>query len=95
MAILNKNEVVEVLVRLTGENRQTCEKVYAAMIQTMHDGLLAGHEFKFKGLGIFTTRLVQGRTMKSPATGQMVEVPTRLSPTVRWSSTFKAKFKED
>lgn len=95
MAILGKQEIVDALVRLTGEERKVCEKVYTATVELLHDGILGGHEFKIKGLGTLTTRMVGGKTMKMPSTGEVVEVPHRLAPTIRWSPAYRQKFRED
>jgi nucleoid DNA-binding protein len=95
MAVLGKSEIVDALVRLTGETRQSCEKNYVAMVQLLQDGMLTGHEFKIQGLGVFTTRMVSGKTMVNPSTGETQEVKPRLAPTIRWSGAYKKKFRQD
>lgn len=94
MAILSKKEILDVLMRMSGETRSTCERVYDATTEMLHDGMLAGHEFRIQGFGTFQVKVRPAARKYDPYHQTFINAPERKGPYMRWSPTLKKEFRE-
>ncbi len=76
---MTKHEFVTQLAAQNAVPRQYAEKILAAFLDSLEDGLVKDGRVSIKGFGSFKTRLRDGHPGKNPATGETLEIPASKS----------------
>ena len=86
---MNKNEVLEYLVKETGVNRNDTEKVYTAIFDLIKNQLAKGENINIFGLGTFRIGDRKARKGIKPSTGEIIEIAPRGAVTFKPSPSLK------
>lgn len=86
---VNKNEVLEYLVKETGVNRNDTEKVYTAIFDLIKNQLAKGENINIFGLGTFRIGDRKARKGIKPSTGEIIEIAPRRAVTFKPSPSLK------
>jgi DNA-binding protein HU-beta len=82
---VTKNELIEVIVEKTGQNRKTVSSVVEEIFDTIAAELLAGNEIHMRGFGRFYVKDLAARTARNPQTGEVIEIAAQRKPAFKAS----------
>ncbi|MGN1015239.1 MAG: HU family DNA-binding protein [Butyricicoccus sp.] len=88
---MNKTEFVALISARTGCTKKHTEEMLNAVLDGIGDVLQQGERVHFVGFGSFDTKLRPSRTIKMPATEQLVELPAGRSVVFRPGKNLKEK----
>jgi|AOMQ01.1.fsa_nt_gi DNA-binding protein HU-beta len=77
MSAITKAAFVADLAEAHNMNRQTAQEAVNAVVATLKQTLIDGHDIKLPGLGTFSLKDRAARTGRNPATGESLEIPTK------------------
>jgi nucleoid DNA-binding protein len=77
MTAITKAAFVANLAETHNMNRQTAREAVNAVVATLTQTLIDGHDIKLPGLGAFSLKERAGRTGRNPATGESLEIPAK------------------
>ncbi len=90
---MNKADIIGQVHEALGCTRAEAEKAVETMIGSIVDALKRGGEVSVAGLGIFSTKMRNGRTGRNPRTGQSIEIAAMRVPKFRAGKQLKEAVK--
>lgn len=94
MPVLNKPAIVASIAEKTGSSKADAERFLNAFQDTVIDAVSEGSEVKISGFVAFSAVTRKARVMKSPRTGEDIEVPESTAPRVRALKHFRDRVSE-
>mmetsp|Transcript_2501 Transcript_2501/g.3679 ORF Transcript_2501/g.3679 Transcript_2501/m.3679 type:complete len:144 (+) Transcript_2501:52-483(+) len=91
---VKKAELVSKISAKSGLNKTQVDAVISAFIETVTESVSDGKKISLQGLGTFEPRLRAARQGKNFHTGEIVEIPSSMSPAFTASKSFKDMVKE-
>ena len=83
MTVLNKPEIISEIADKTGESKASVERTLNALEDVVTDAIAEGREVKISGFIAFGRAVRSARTMKSPRTGEDINVPAQNTVRIR------------
>lgn len=80
---MNKAELVEAMVKITGSTKSETEKNLDAFVDVVSQNISKGDGIKLVGFGTFTVSDRKARTGRNPQTGAEIQIPARKVPVFR------------
>jgi len=77
MTTITKATFVANLAETHHMNQQMAQEAVNAVVATLTQTLIDGHDIKLPGLGTFSLKERAGRTGRNPATGESLEIPAK------------------
>ncbi|MCP3963406.1 MAG: integration host factor subunit beta [bacterium] len=74
---MTRAELTEAVAAATNVHKQDAERIVAAVLETMVEGLQTGSRIELRGFGSFRLRQRAARNGRNPATGEAVQVPPK------------------
>lgn len=90
---MNKKELIKELSNKNGLTRKDNELVLESLIETIYDVLAEGDKVHIAGLGSFSSRKRDERTMVNPRTGKEVKVTESVVPSFKAGKKLKDALK--
>ena len=91
---MNKAEFVTRIAKQTGSTKKHTEEMLNAILDGIGDALQQGERVHFVGFGVFDSKPRAPRTIKIPATEQLVELPAGRSVVFRPGKGLKEKMEQ-
>lgn len=89
MANFTKAQLVSVIAEKTGEGKASVERFLAAFQETVIEEVAAGNEVRLTGFAAFESRARAARTVRSPRTGEQIEVAATTAVKIRPLTHFR------
>lgn len=86
---MNKADIINKVHEVVGGTRADAERAVETAIDAIVDSLKKGDEVSIAGLGIFATKVRNGRTGRNPRTGETIEIPSMRVPKFRAAKALK------
>lgn len=77
---MNKAELIAAVAENTGLDKKTTRLVLDAFLTVVTDTVKTRGSVKLTGFGTFTTRQRNARCMRSPKTGEKIQIPATAVP---------------
>ena len=77
---MNKQELIEKVVKETGATKALAGKVLESAIGNIGKTLKKGDSITFVGFGTFKTSIRKARTARNPRTGEAIKISKRRVP---------------
>ena len=77
---MNKQELIEKVVKETGATKALAGKVLESAIENVGKTLKKGDTITFVGFGTFKTSVRKARTARNPRTGEPIKIAKRRVP---------------
>jgi DNA-binding protein HU-beta len=77
---MNKQELIEKVVKETGATKALAGKVLESAIENIGKTLKKGDTITFVGFGTFKTSVRKARTARNPRTGEPIKIAKRRVP---------------
>lgn len=77
---MNKQELIEKVVKETGATKALAGKVLESAIENIGKTLKKGDSITFVGFGTFKTSVRKARTARNPRTGEPIKIAKRRVP---------------
>ena len=90
---MNKKELIKEVAKKNGLSRKDNEAVIDSLIETIYEALAQGDKVHIAGLGSFSSRKREERTMVNPRTGKEVTVTESVVPSFRAGKKLKDALK--
>ncbi|MBE6030786.1 MAG: HU family DNA-binding protein [Firmicutes bacterium] len=90
---MNKKELIKELSNKNGLTRKDNELVLESLIETIYEVLAEGDKVHIAGLGSFSSRKRDERTMVNPRTGKEVTVTESVVPSFKAGKKLKDALK--
>jgi len=90
---MNKDALVDRMVKLTGYPKATCKECLDAFITAVGNALKQDEQVVLTGFGTFLAMRRAGRTGVNPATGKKMTIPARRVPKFRAGKALKDMIK--
>ena len=90
---MNKNDILNIIVRRTNLNRTKVSTVVSEFLGLIKQSVIYREKVTLQGFGTFTTKHHSTRRGRS-FTGDLITIPAYDAPTFRFSNTFKTALKE-
>ena len=87
--MLSKSELIAEVAESSGESKAAVERVLTAFQDTIIDNVVAGEKVNVSGFVSFSPEVRQARTMRSPQTGEPIDVPETKVVRIRPLKHFK------
>ena len=81
--IMNKTQLVEVVVAKTGMKKKDAEAAVAAVTDAITEALAAGDKVQLIGFGTFEVKESAEREGRNPRTGETIKIPARTKAKFR------------
>ena len=86
---MNKTELINSVAEKTGVTKAVTHAVIDSTLDTIMASTAAGEEVSLVGFGIFECKTRKPRTVRSPKTGEPVQVPAKKAVTFRPGKSLK------
>lgn len=86
---MNKTDIVNLVHETLECTKTDAARTVDAIIDSITSSLAAGQEVSIAGLGIFATKVREGRTGRNPRTGETIEIPSIRVPKFRAAKALK------
>lgn len=86
---MNKADIINKVHEVVGGTRADAERAVETAIDCIVDSLKKGNEVSIAGLGIFATKVRNGRTGRNPRTGETIDIPSMRVPKFRAAKALK------
>ena len=87
---MNKNELVDAVVLVSGLRKAEAEKTVDAVFDTITSALKAGDEVRVVGFGTFAVSARAASEGRNPRTGEKMAIPASKQPKFRAGKGLKA-----
>lgn len=74
---MNKSELAAAVAAKSGLSSADAAKAVNAIIETITEEVTAGNKVSVQGFGTFSLKERAARTVKSPKTGEVIQVPAK------------------
>jgi integration host factor subunit beta len=74
---MTKAQFIEALSQKLDQNKQECERVLEAVLETVAGALQRDEKVDLRGFGTFKIRETKARQARNPRTGEAVSVPAK------------------
>lgn len=72
---MNKTDFIAEVAKAAGATRADAERVMGAFEEVVISALKAGDKVQLTGFGVFESKPRAARTVRNPATGEMMDIP--------------------
>lgn len=86
---MNKQQLVEAMMKKTGTTKKAAEDAVNAFISTIEDALKQGDKVSLVGFGVFGTKERAARSGVNPRTGAKIKIPAKMVPYFKPGKKFK------
>ena len=86
---MNKAQLVEAIVKRTGQTRAEVELTLNVALDTIKTSVKRGKDVTLTGFGTFTKTRRKPRKGRNPQTGQEIQIPAMTVPRFRPGKEFK------
>ena len=86
---MNKGELIDSLVKATGESKRTVSSVVDGLVDTVQQQVKKGEKVTLPGFGTFERRSRSARTARNPRTGEEIQVKAAKVPAFKAGAGFK------
>lgn len=86
---MNRQELVEALVKETGASKKDTEAFLKAFIETVETQVKKGNKVQLVGFGTFEQRKRAARKGKNPLTGETIKIAAAKVPAFKAGAAFK------
>lgn len=86
---MNKTDLIAKISEKSELSKKDSEKALNGIIDSITEALQSGDKVQLIGFGSFETRKREARTIKSPKTGEPIDVPACVSPAFKAGKTLK------
>lgn len=86
---LNKSEIIAQVAERNDISKAQAERVLASLQDIIMNAVAEGTEVKLPGFAAFDPVTRAARTMRNPATGEMIDVPEKKTVRIRPLKKFK------
>ena len=87
---MNKSNLVEAVVKVTGLTKVKATAVVNSILDTMKEGLASGEKITLVGFGTFDTAVRKERNGRNPKTGEALVIPEKIAVTFKAGTALKA-----
>lgn len=91
---MNKQELIEVVAKKTGNSKRTCGIVVNTVMEVITEELAKGQKVVFAGFGTFTTSKKAARMGVNPQSLEKIKIPATVVPKFRSGKTLKLAVKK-
>jgi DNA-binding protein HU-beta len=86
---MNKSNLVEAVVKVTGLTKVKATAVVNGILETMKAGLASGEKITLVGFGTFDTAVRKERKGRNPKTGEALIIPEKIAITFKAGTALK------
>jgi len=86
---MNKSNLVEAVVKVTGLTKVKSTAVVNSILDTMKEGLASGEKITLVGFGTFATAVRKERNGRNPKTGAAIVIPEKIAVTFKAGTALK------
>ncbi len=86
---MNKAELIENIVEVTGLSKKDTDLTISTMIDTIQKSLKKGEKVAIAGFGTFDVSVRKEREGRNPATGETIKIAASKSPKFKPGKSFK------
>jgi len=86
---MKKKNLIDAIAEQTDLTKKDTNAFLDAFVDVVKSSVSRGEKVFMYGFGTFETTLHKGREMKNPKTGKKMEIPSRIVPKFRVSTTFR------
>lgn len=90
---MNKSDMVNELAKLTGLTKANAESALVAFQSIVKSRLADGEKVQLVGFGTFEISERNGREVKNPRTGEVIQLKKYITPKFKPSTTMKEEVK--
>lgn len=86
---LSKTTIAAKIAEVQGITKKQTEEIVNNIFTMIAENLAAGEKIAIHGFGTFEVKQREARKGRNPQTGAEIEIPARLAPVFKASSTLK------
>lgn len=75
--MLKQDLIEQVADQLPSNSKNDIAKAVDIILETIDSALVDGRKIEIRGFGVFSTRTLNGKTIKNPKTGKIFDIPKR------------------
>lgn len=75
--MLKQDLIEQVTAQLPDNSKKDIAKAVDIIFETIDSALVDGRKIEIRGFGVFSTRTLNGKTIKNPKTGKIFNIPER------------------